>query len=436
MPAEPVSGSERLVWDQSLGAADLSNYRFVAYVDGVRQDLADASCTPALAGNTAECIASLPHMTAGAHRLELASVVDQNGTEVESSRSAVLQLVVAASTASGTRAPATARPATSSTPRTAADGSQFFVESIATDLTSPSAVVVLPDNRLLVAEASGTIRMSHTAAWTGEPALTLRDVAVGPDVGLVGMAADPQFARTHQVVVVYTAEDAAGRLANRVVRYRVLETTLAEPAALLEDTIDEPPLRTPRARFGPDGKLYVAFPAGADGASAGDAAVYSGKILRLNDDGTTPRDNPGFSPIVSRPHRAPGAFAWDRRGRLWLVDRDSTGQDALYASLTSATPVYRFDSLVDASAAAFLTGSVANSFSGSVFIAALDGRHIRRVQFDDSGGVRETERMVDGEFGRISDIVADNGGGLYFCTSNSAAGAKAGHDALLRLSPR
>jgi glucose/arabinose dehydrogenase len=212
-----------------------------------------------------------------------------------------------------------------------------------------------------------------------------------------------------------------------------------EAAVILEDAVVEPPQRTPRIRFGPDHKLYVAFPAAA--AVSHQDSSYNGKMLRINDDGTTPRDNPGYSPVISAGHRAPGAFDWQpASGQLWVSERGWDDRDRLKVT-GSSNPSYAFDSLVDSAAAAFSpsTSAIAG-FRHDLFIAGLGGKHIRRVRFDPSAPtqVSSTERLVADQFGRISDVVTGPDGLIYFCTSNrrNSLDAAADNDRVARLVSR
>jgi hypothetical protein len=82
-------------------------------------------------------------------------------------------------------------------------------------------------------------------------------------------------------------------------------------------------------RFGADGRLYAAFDGG--GADGGvDPAAFSGKVLRLNADGTTPKDSRALSPVIAIDVAAPVGLAWPRGARdAWVVDRPSGGSARL-----------------------------------------------------------------------------------------------------------
>jgi glucose/arabinose dehydrogenase len=85
----------------------------------------------------------------------------------------------------------------------------------------------------------------------------------------------------------------------------------------------------------------------------------------------------------------------------------------------------------------FYGSRLIRGFADNMFIGALAGMHVRRVRFSriDPGHIEGTERLLDGQYGRISSVVAGPDGALYICTSNAGtAFATADGDRLLRLS--
>lgn len=92
--AVQLTGGERLSWTQA--ANDVSNYRFVVYVDSsVTRELPDAVCKPASPGQY-DCTATVPALSAGSHVLEIAATLVKDGQSVPGSRSQPFTVVVAA----------------------------------------------------------------------------------------------------------------------------------------------------------------------------------------------------------------------------------------------------------------------------------------------------------------------------------------------------
>ena len=192
--------------------------------------------------------------------------------------------------------------------------------------------------------------------------------------------------------------------------------------------------------MGADRKLYVAFPAG-DWPTADSFASYAGKVLRLNDDGTTPRDNPRPSPVISSGHQATGGFDWPTGGgRLWMTERDRRGRDVLgfMSPAFQSAVATSFESIVDASGTAFYPPNALKAFANDLFIAGLAGQQLRRVRFNpaDTTRVASTESLLAGEYGRLSEVIVGPDGAIYLATSNRGlSSAVADDDRLLRLSP-
>lgn len=423
----PVQGTERIAWSQRLGGAvGPGSFTFVAYVDDdPAQILSDTVCQVAIRG-ALDCAAHLPSMSTGPHQLRLGAI--REGTSVESQRSDPLTVLVETGLSNAGARGAERAPLIVATE----DGIRLGFETLATDLDGPSALAATLDGRVFIAEASGDIRVWQNGHLQPEAVLALADAERNAGRGSVDLTLHPDFARNGRVYIAYTAREFDGRLVNRVMRYRELNNVFAEAVTILEDAVSEAARETPRIRFGSDGKLYLAFPA-ATRFAAEDLASYQGKILRINDDGSTPADNPGYSPIVAYGYRTPGALDWQPATlQLWLCERDWSNREGLTrvprfdgAATSAARRLvvgfnHDFDSVLDPAAAAFYSNDAIRGFRGDLFVAAFDGEHIRRVRFsrEDPARVIATERLLDHQFGHISDVVVGPDGALYFSTSN------------------
>lgn len=370
-------------------------------------------------------------------------------------RLAFLAFVVAAQTA----APACAGRSTPNPGEvfTAADGTRFMVEEVVSNVRVPWSLAFAPDGRLFFTERPGRVRIVQNGALLSTPALTIDDISANGESGALGLALAPNFASTHYVYLVYTAGVPGDASVNRLARYREVQNTLAERVVLLDNIPASGRHDGARLRFGPDGRLYLTMgDAGAD-SDAQDLASYSGKILRLNDDGTTPRDNPFSSPVFSLGHRNPQGIDWHPvTGDLWETEHGNIGNDEVNVIESgknygwpvvegSATgpgmvpPLHLFASTVAPSGASFYRGTAFRTFENNFFIATLLGQHIHRLRIDPTDGRRiaAEERLLDGRFGRIRDVVSGPDGFLYFSTSNrDGRGAPASvDDRILRMVP-
>jgi glucose/arabinose dehydrogenase len=322
---------------------------------------------------------------------------------------------------------------------TAADGTRFSVEVVARNLEIPWAMTVAPDGRLFFTERPGRVRILQGGQVLPTPALTLDDVAAVGEGGLLGITVHPDFASTRFVFLAYTARLSGGGRELRVVRYREVGGMLGEPAVILDRVAAADIHDGARVKFGPDRKLYVTMGDIANPSTAQDLGTTTGKILRLNEDGTVPGDNPfAGSPIFSYGHRNPQGLDWHPvTGEPWGSEHGQTGNDEINRLLPGRnygwpvieadqtrpgmeTPILFFSPSIAPSGASFYTGTAITGFRQNLFVGTLAGQHLLRVRFDpnDPNRVAATERLLAGRFGRIRDVVNGPDGSLYFCTSN------------------
>ncbi len=338
---------------------------------------------------------------------------------------------------------------------TAADGTRVAVQVVATNLDVPWSLVFAPDGRLFVSERPGRVRIIENGRLLPAPALTLDDVNAMGEGGALGLALHPQFASNRFVYLLYTARLPGGGNENRVVRYREVGNTLGEPRVIVDRMAAASIHNGGRIRFGPDQKLYVTMGDAANAALSQDLASLNGKILRVNDDGTLPSDNPMPSPVYLSGHRNPQGIDWHPvSGDLWESEHGNVGNDevnriepgrnygwpVIEADQTRAgmePPLLFFSPAIAPSGLTFYTGVLIPAFRNNIFFATLRGQHVHRVRLDPSNPRRivADERLFDTRFGRIRDVVTGPDGALYFATSNGRGGASADDDRILRIVP-
>jgi glucose/arabinose dehydrogenase len=318
-----------------------------------------------------------------------------------------------------------------------ADGVRFRVEVVVKGLEVPWALVFAPDGRLFVPERPGRVRIVDITRGTSDLALTLDDVFADGEGGVLGLALDPAFASNRLVYLYYSARTSGGAV-NRVVRYRETGGRLGEQVVLLDNIPANSIHDGGRIRFGPDGLLYFTAGDAANEGLAQDVASFAGKILRINPDGTTPRANPFSSPIYSYGHRNPQGFDWHPvTGDLWESEHGATGNDEINVVDNGANygwpriqgnqtlsgmrePITFYNPAVAPSGASFYRGQRFPQFANNLFVATLRGTLLLRLRIDPASPRRliGQERLLEGQFGRIRDVVTGPDGYLYFCTNN------------------
>ncbi|MBS1303222.1 L-sorbosone dehydrogenase [Loktanella sp. SALINAS62] len=242
------------------------------------------------------------------------------------------------------------------------DSSLFSSRVLTTGLDNPWAMRWGPDDRIWLTErTSGEVTRVDPTTGAQQVLLALDDVYTGPQhEGLLGLALHPELLQgtgNDYVYVGYTINNGTAELPDpsaQIVRY----TYNAQLQQLVEKTvlIDGLPAwndhNAGRVVFGPDGKIYYSI--GEQGANFGrnlrrpnlaqelptESEVsnenwrsYSGKILRLNPDGSIPDDNPMIdgvqSHIYSYGHRNPQGLAFGDDGTLYESEHGPATDDEL-----------------------------------------------------------------------------------------------------------
>ena len=168
---------------------------------------------------------------------------------------------------------------------------------IASGLTNPTSMAIAPDGRVFVAQQGGQLRVVRNSVLLPTPFLSV-NVESTNERGLLGVTFDPNFAQNRYVYIYYTA--ATTPIVNRVSRFTASSTNpdVAEPGSetfILNPIPSETGWHNGGAiHFGNDGKLYVAVGEGHHEDNAQSLATLSGKLLRINADGTIPLDNPFY----------------------------------------------------------------------------------------------------------------------------------------------
>jgi glucose/arabinose dehydrogenase len=268
---------------------------------------------------------------------------------------------------------------------------------------------------LFIAERAGAIRIVRHGRAEIASAMRLDEVSTTGGNGLLAIAIDPQFSRTHFVYVIYTAASRSGDPVFRVARFREVRDLLGEEAVLLDGVPAGPTRATAALRFGPDGKLYAAFDAAGDRRRLTDPASYNGKILRLNGDGTTPSDQPAQSPVYGPGDEEPIGLDWHpETGALWIAGRG--GQEPARLRVAGQREI---GPLTDPQAIAFYHGALFPSLRGNLLVAGGVEPTIMRLTFDEgSRHIIARESLLENVRGVISTLVVSPDGAIYFCVND------------------
>jgi glucose/arabinose dehydrogenase len=314
-----------------------------------------------------------------------------------------------------------------------------------------------PDGLLFVIEQSRRIRViGKQGASHAVPALTLSEALDRGEIGrLLDIVVHPDFARNRQVYVLCAAQAPGLTPSYRLERFRELNGVLAERVVVLDGIPMSSAQQGGIVRFGPDRRLYLGLEDLNTRSVAQDLGAMNGKMLRLNDDGTVPRDNPLASPVFSRGHAVPAGIAWHpETADLWEVERSAQGEDELnlvtanadygwpdpaLASAGAAQSRVALGSSLEPAGATFYSGTLIPEFRGDLFFVSRARRSLYRVRFDAASPRRVVaiEPLLENLIGRPSGVTSGPDGAVYVITSDQdkTNDAQPGDHFILRIAP-
>ena len=201
-------------------------------------------------------------------------------------------------------------------------------------LTRPWSLVWLPGGEMLVTERGGQLRIVRNGVLDPAPIAGVPEVRAQGLSGLFDVALHPQFATNKFVYLSYNKPIAERQNGLGVARGVWDGRALTNTRDIFVTTDAS---SVSRLAFGRDGKLYVSlFGNAGDGSGAQNPMSHAGKVLRLNDDGTVPGDNPfsgreGYKPeIYTLGHRSTeGLLLHPATGELWESEQGPNGGDEI-----------------------------------------------------------------------------------------------------------
>jgi glucose/arabinose dehydrogenase len=330
------------------------------------------------------------------------------------------------------------------------------VEELLPEANFPVAIAFAPDGSAYYTEKeTGRIRMlTAEGELLAEPFADVTVVA-NSERGLLGVALHPDFADNGLVYAFYTSSnlaadsrDSGAAVDNRVVRFTSNE-------ARTESTSEELIISLPVApgpnhnggniHFGPDEKLYITFGDLAEGSNAQDLNALPGRILRLNDDGSIPVDNPfgPDNPAFALGLRNSFDFAFDPESDVIFATENGTNQHDEINRLPARAnggwsrvegsaeeppevtagfyvdPVYEYQGIVAPTGIAFAPDATfGTSRESHLFVGEfLTGRVWMFSVSNDRETISPGDVFVQGLAGGITDLAFAPDGTLFVLTS-------------------
>ena len=333
----------------------------------------------------------------------------------------------------------------------------FTVAPIAAELDHPWGIAVLPDGGMLVTERSGRLRLVSTEGKVGEPIAGVPEVVARGQGGLLDITLHPKFA-DNRLVYMSFSEGGDGGNSTAVAR-----GTLADDGRSLENVevifSQRPKVKSnmhfgSRIVFDREGRIYVGLGERSHErfrTQAQDLNSHLGKVVRLNDDGSVPKDNPfvgkaqALPEIWSYGHRNIQAAALNlESGKLWTIEHGPKGGDEINIPKPGANygwpvvshgvnydgtpvgsgkkdapgfedPIYTWTPVIAPSGMIFYSGKAFPDWNGDLFVGGLAAAALVRLDLEGEKVTGE-ERLLTDLGMRIRDVAETADGDILVIT--------------------
>jgi aldose sugar dehydrogenase len=327
-------------------------------------------------------------------------------------------------------------------------------------LDTPWAIAFLPDGSFLVTERGGGL--VYVSDGNAKRIKNTPKVVAKGQGGLLDVMIPRDFATSREVFLTYSRRHKGGfGTAVAVARLSRDRQSLQDIRTIFTAL----PVSTSGRHFGSrlveahDGTLFVTLGERADKDAAQDKTGHTGSIVRINRDGSIPKDNPfvgqaGIRPeIWSYGHRNPQGAALDLRGNLWIAEHGAKGGDEINRVQKGANygwpvisygthysgrkigvgteetgmeqPAFYWDPSIAPSSLMIYSGKLWPEWRGDAFVGSLKFDYISRLA---GSPLREVEQIKGTETQRVRDVVQAPDGSIWFISE--------GLGAVYRLSPK
>jgi glucose/arabinose dehydrogenase len=326
----------------------------------------------------------------------------------------------------------------------------LVTRDVATGLDTPWEILWGPDDWIWMTERGGRISRVNPTTGLVVPLITLADVFEQSESGLLGMVLHPDFGTTPWVYVVYNYR-VGNAIAERLVRYVYDGSTLTDPDTLLTDIPGFPTHDGSRLLVTADRKLLMTTGDAQDQPAAQSHMSISGKVLRMNLDGTPATDNP--FPSASYPanllwssgHRNAQGLVQAPNGIIYESEHGPNNDDELNIIEASRNygwptvhgpcdliteqqfctdsnvvePIADWTPTLAVAGLDYYGHSAISEWQGKLLLVSLKESDLRSLRLSGDGrDVVDESIYFDDRFGRLRDLCISRDGRVFIATSN------------------
>jgi glucose/arabinose dehydrogenase len=333
---------------------------------------------------------------------------------------------------------------------------KFKVVSLAQGLEYPWGLAFLPNGDMLVTEREGRLNLLRAKTYKREEISGVPKVLAKGQGGLLDVMVHPDFAKNRVIFLSYAAKDEKGAAGTEVLRAELNGTKLENGKVIFRA---EPKIKSGNNHFGsrllwgPDKKLYITLGERNVKKEAQNPSNHLGSIIRINEDGSVPKDNP----YVGKEGYRPEIFTYGNRNvqgialrpgtkQIWAHEHGPKGGDEVNILKAGANygwpavtygvdytgfkisdktegegfepPVIYWKPSIAPSGMSFYTGNKFPKWKNNIFVGALVKTHLRRLEMKGDEIVHQEALLEDmGE--RIRDVRTGPDGYIYVLTDHS-----------------
>lgn len=312
-------------------------------------------------------------------------------------------------------------------------------------LSQPWEILWGPDNFIWMTERGGKISRVNPATGISSLIHTLSDIDARGEGGLLGMVLHPNFNSSPFVYLVYNYSS-AGNYLEKVVRLSYSAGKLANPEIII-DNIKAANIHNGSRLVIVNDKLFITTGDAANTSLPQDNNFLSGKVLRLNLDGSLPTDNPFTGTAIwSRGHRNAQGLVY-ANGMLYSSEHGPDTDDEVNiiekgrnygwpnvrgfcnetAEMTECNsknvkePIKAWTPTIAVSGMDYYNNDYIPQFKNSLLVATLKNTRLIQLKLDSKGeAVTETNEFFNGQYGRMRDVCVAPDGKVYICTGNGS----------------